>query len=462
MKKSAFTIISETCFTFAGLAVANYLGWRESPAFYGINPHPYFAVIILIATRYGTLSGLFSAGVASVSLCAILRYYAGQSPSSDPIVFKLVTLFFITGWIVGEIRQMYINRTNRLCRELEHEKNNVQKLTEKNALLAKVNKEMERRILDEVSTFSSLYETSKQLQSFDIEKIYSAILSILVQYLEADHCSVYVFESNKLMLKESIGDRKRQEVITLDDESNMIARCIVRRKVYSIRDFLENKITPNSDQDYPVMTAPLIKTDGTVLGALVIERMPFFNITGSSLKIFSLLADWVSGDLENALYFQEVQNKNILDEVLNVYTHHYMHTRLKQEFYRSKRYGLPLSIILIKIPVLEKAPVDWQLNMLKFFATTLNTSLRLTDIVTSYKESIQFAMILTMTSNEQAGLAVERLTKIFKNLGIDTMDHGKPLEVYFGIGGFTSTIETMEELIAQAEENIIQCVRQDT
>ncbi len=462
MKKQFFTVVTETCIAYAGMAVANHYGWHDLPAFYGINPHPYFAVILLMATRYGTFGGLFSATVGSGMFYVILRYIAGQTPWTDPSALKVITLFFVTGWIVGEIRQMYIKQNRRLQKELSHEKQKNEKLTEKSEKLSKINSEMEKRILDEVSTFSSLYETSKQLQSFDLEKIYTAILSILVQYLDVTHCSVYVFDSDKLRLKESIGERTRQEIITLDDESNMIARSVMRRRVYSIRDYLDNKISTNLDQDHPVMAAPLIKTDGTMLGALVIERMPFFNITSSSLKIFSLLADWVSSDLENALYFKEVQNKNILDEVLNIYTSNYMHTRLKQEFYRSKRYGLPLSIILISIPALEDAPVDWQLNMLKFFATTLNTSLRLTDIVTSYKESIQFAMILTMTSGEQAELAVQRLRGIFKNLGIDTMNQGNPLKVYYGVGGMTSTMETMEELIAQAEEKSIQCVKQDT
>lgn len=461
MKKTYWFVISETTLATAALLTANYFGWHDTPAFYGIEPHPFFAVILLMASRYGTFGGLFSSAVLSAVLCTVSYYFGGHLISEDPYLIRLVALLCSTGWIIGEIRQMYIKQTQKLERTLSHEQHTVKQLTEKNELISKVNNEMERRILDEVSTFSSLYETSKQLQSFEIEKIYHAILTVLVQYLEAEHCSIYILNKETITLKESIGKRERPEQLSLADDSHMITRCVNKRRVYSIRDFLDKKIDMLFVHDHPIMCAPLVKTDGMLIGALVIEKMPFFHITGSSIKIFSLLADWVSSDIENAMYFQEVQNKNILDEVLNVFTSHYMHTRLNQEFYRSKRYTLPLSLILVKIDNIENAPVDWQLNILKFFATTLNTALRLTDIVTSYKESVPFAMILTMTDAQQAVMAVARLRGILNNMGIDTMDNGNPVTVHFGIGSFTSTMETKEDLIMQAEEHLIQCVQQN-
>ena len=458
MKKRSFNIFRESIFGIIFLSIFNYLFFHSAPGYYGIEPHPYLGLILLIATRYGSGAGFFIASFCSAVFFGIYYMKIGGQVFHDPYMTKTVVTFLVTGGIIGEIRQGYIKTMQNVEKELKEEKYASSLLMEENKLMKKVNKEMEKRIMDEVSTFSSLYETSQRLQSFDEEEIYSAILHTLIQYLDAQVCSLYLVKGNNLELKEAIGDRpERKKTINYTKDNGLLAKAVCEKSLFSVRDFLFSNSEDLLDSNQPIMVAPLVKSNGEVLGVLAIEKMPFFQITASSLKIFSLLADWVSSDIENAIYFQEVKNKNILDEILNIYTSNYFHTRLSQEFYRSKRYLLPLSVILLKIKDIQNLSANKQLNILKFISTSLNTALRLTDIVTRYKEDVQFGMILTMTDNDQAKLAVARLKNIFKDLGIDVINDGNPLEIEFAIGSFSSTIENKDQLLEATEAEFIKC-----
>ncbi|GEM_PF-2805794 len=451
------TIVIETITGLILLGTINYLGWNNNPGFYGINPHPYFIVILLMASRYGSFAGFFSA-VLSASMLAMMMYISKKTIADDIFFTNTSIIFFIAGWVVGEIRQMYIRKMNDTLCELNREKTRAEKLEEENTLIKKVNKEMERRILDDVSTFANLYETSKQLQSFDLESIYRSILNLLTQYLEAEECSIYLYGEETLFLKDSISNTKKPiKKIAINFNEGIIAKSVRDKKVYSVRDVLETNKGYLLHSDEPLMSAPLLKTNGEIIGAITIEKMPFFNITGSSVKIFALLADWVSADIESAMYFQEVKKKNILDEVLNIYTYDYFIHRLEQEFYRAKRYLMPLSVVLLYIKGLDEMPIAKGINMLKFVAGALNNALRLLDIVTRYKDEIHFGIILTSTNEEQAKLAINRIMAVFKNLGIDTINDGKPLELVYSIGSHSSLIENKEILLKQIEDNIEKC-----
>lgn len=457
MNVSKKTITIEAIAGIVLLALANYLGWKGNAGFYGINPHPYFIVILLMATRYGSYAGFFSASVSSLALAGFM-YFSHKPVLNDYFFVHTSILFFIVGWVTGEISQISINKINNMLGELKREKLRAEKLDEENNLIKKVNKEMERRILDDVSTFANLYETSKQLQSFDLESIYHSILNLLNQYLEAQDCALYLLENDTLVLKESICPTKKPvEKIQIYFNEGIIARSVRDKRVYSVRDVLQRNRGYLLHSEEPLMAAPLVKTNGEIIGAITIEKMPFFNITGSAVKIFALLADWVSADIESALYFHEVKKKNILDEVLNVYTYDYFCHRLDQEFYRAKRYMMPLSVVLLSIQSLDVMPVAKSINMLKFVAGTLNNALRLLDIVTRYSGQIHFGIILTSTNEEQAKLAINRIIAVFKNLGIDTINDGKPLELIYSTGSYSTTMETKEDLLKQIEDNLEKC-----
>lgn len=455
MKSSWITPITETIVALSFFLLFNYLGWKNTPGFYGVEPHPYFVIILLMATRYGSFAGLLSASVCSAALTGITYFFSNKPLSGDPYTIKTCVLFFLAGFVIGEIREGFIKKENKLGADVDREKLRSSKLNEENELIKKVNKEMEQRILGNVSTFATLYETSKQLQSFNIEEIYHSILQILIQHLKVEECSIYLLKSDLLLLKESTNpDRIQNDIYTLSDEG-IVAASVREKRVFSVRDFLDNKQFSSLKSDGPIMSAPLIKTDGTVIGAISIDKMPFFQITGSVITVFTLLADWVSKDIENALYFQEAQKKNIVDEVLNVYTFDYFFHRLNQELYRSKRYAIPLSIILVKIKNFESVAVPIQLNFLKLIASILNTTLRFTDIVCRYKETVPFGAILTTTSKDQAQLATHRIQNAIHSFDIETLTDGKPLRIEFGIGTFNSTIEQTEQLIIQAEEDLL-------
>lgn len=456
MKSIFRTAISETVGALALLLLANWLGWKSQLGFYRIEPNPMCVVVLLMAARYGSFAGFFSAGCSGLVLGIAITVQSGQNAFYDPYVIKYSFLFFLIGYVIGEIRQKYIRYEKRLEGSIEKQRTVYQELEEEKRRVERINKEMESRILDDVSSFASLYETTKHLQSFDLEHIYQAVLDILVQYLEVEACSLFLLEGDNLILKQSRGG-EQVETIPIMFDDGIIARCVKQKHAMSIKDMLIAGNDYAFSLNESIMAAPLVTASGDVLGAISIERLPFMRITGSSMKIFSMLAEWVSSDIENALYFQEVKKKNILDEVLNIYTYDYLIHRLMQEFHRAERYKIPLSVVLIQVKELEKMDLLKQSKILKFLAAGLNKCLRLTDIVTQYSDSIPFCIILTTTDYDQSKLAINRILGMFKGIGIDTINNGLPLELEYGIGSYGSSLKSHEQLMENAEKDMKKC-----
>jgi GGDEF domain-containing protein len=456
VKVTKKSIVSEIIIGLFFFQLFNFLGWKNNPGFYGLEPHPYLILILLAASRYGNMAGIVSASFSAAALAGISYLFRGLHPAHDPYLFKQYIVFLLMGAVIGELRQMYIKRELGVREELEREKMRSENLNEENRLVKKVNAELEKRVLDNVSTFAGLYETSKQLQSFNPSEIYRAILQLMTRHIHAEQCSLYLLKKDELVLKETTGtEGDVPESINLLFEDGIIIKAVTNQRVYSVRDIIDSdNASAILKEGTPVMAAPLIKTDGTVIGAISIEKIPFFHITGSTVKMFTLLADWVSKDIENALYYQEAKKKNILDEVLNVYTLDYFNNRLAQEFYRSKRYGVPLSIIFVRIVGLDKMSRPLQVKMLKFTASFLNSTLRFTDIVSRYSEEIQFGLILTTTDQSQAQMAIRRFLTIFDQIGLNSAKSDEPLELEFGIGSCISTVETKEQMIELAKEDL--------
>src|SRR5262249_26983096 len=80
-----------------------------------------------------------------------------------------------------------------------------------------------------------------------------------------------------------------------------------------------------------------------------VERIPFLRFTPTAVKLLSLLGDWASTAFQTALRFQETRDRNVADELTGAYNFAYMTKRLTDECERVQRYGIPLSVLALRI-----------------------------------------------------------------------------------------------------------------
>ncbi|MBQ2984578.1 MAG: GGDEF domain-containing protein [Candidatus Gastranaerophilales bacterium] len=101
----------------------------------------------------------------------------------------------------------------------------------------------------------------------------------------------------------------------------------------------------------------------------------------------------------------------ICDELTGLYNRKYLHSRLEAEISRSKRYGTPLSCLLLDIDyfkiVNDMYGYDWGDILLRKIAQMLSALVRKEDVLTRYGDE-EFIIILPETTEQQAKIFAER------------------------------------------------------
>ena len=117
---------------------------------------------------------------------------------------------------------------------------------------------------------------------------------------------------------------------------------------------------------------------------------------------------------QDMLKINVLQQENITDPLLGIFNRRYLDRRLKEEISRSRRYGLPLSILLLDIDHFKNVNDNYGHQagdyVLKKFGELILDSVRETDIVARYGGE-EVLVILPNTSESNAIILAERLRK---------------------------------------------------
>ena len=149
----------------------------------------------------------------------------------------------------------------------------------------------------------------------------------------------------------------------------------------------------------------------------------------------------------------------ICDELTGLYNRKYLHHRLDAEISRSKRYGTPVSCLLLDIDyfkiVNDMYGYDWGDILLKKIAQMLSALVRKEDVLTRYGDE-EFIVILPETTEQQAMIFVERFRSDVEKMEFIPANEEErhPITISGGISSFPCAEDIEEDsntLIRYAE-----------
>ncbi|MBQ8475740.1 GGDEF domain-containing protein [bacterium] len=156
---------------------------------------------------------------------------------------------------------------------------------------------------------------------------------------------------------------------------------------------------------------------------------------------------------------RELVRSAICDELTGLYNRKYLHHRLDAEISRSKRYGTPVSCLLLDIDyfkiVNDMYGYDWGDILLKKIAQMLNALVRKEDVLTRYGDE-EFIVILPETTEQQAMIFAERFRKDVEKMEFIPANEEErhPITISGGVAMFPSMEDADEDansLIRYAE-----------
>ncbi|MFQ5651601.1 MAG: diguanylate cyclase domain-containing protein [bacterium] len=454
-----FYFIVETLVGLVLLAAIDLYVVKKSGAFVGVHPHPFWIVVLLLACRYGLVQGVFAGGVAALAYI-VLAARAGvvdfTTFSFPHGPYTLPFFFLLVGGLVGEIRSHYKKRYQRLQETFDATRENHEHLTTEHQALTSSKWELEKRIALQSTTMVSLFEQLTKLDQSDPQQLYEKIPEILKEQLNVTCASVYLLRDNKLKLAVRKGWSSTGSLPDeLDLAEGMVGEVVERKKMVAINRGTGTAEMARFNGQRLIMCAPILRKDESLVGVINVERIPFFDFTANSVKVFETLAQWVSIAVEQAMQFQHFKDRNVADEITGAYNYLYFQKRLSYEIARARRFQTALSLLLLEIEHFEKMKASEQKNILTVLNWIFSHIFRDTDIVAKYKRDSTFAIILPGQNSEDCDTIIDRIATEVHNYEL------KPFETQEEVLQFRTGVSTLqlsegsyETMVKTAEERL--------
>lgn len=346
----------ETLIFLIGVCLLNYL-FGSGTRFIDTCYHPFWIIILLVTVQYGTVEGLIA-----VILSTLFLYVGNvpkQLPDEDYFAYQLrlgllPALWFITAFILGELRMRIEWEKEQLLGELLHTKSQVEKITSEYQTLKESNRNLELHLAGEEDTVTSAFKVFKALESLEPAQVIFGLDPIIETALHPNKFSVFANGPNGLEAVTSEGwgqnDRYHRRFLP----SSPIFQAIIQGKRMIA---LVNKEDRSILESEGVVAAPLIdlKT-GEVFGMIKIEDIDLSYLSLSRLQTFKIVCELVGSAYANAKKHHMAKKTAMYSALPNVYSAALFH--FTADFLRKISFQEKKSLELLKINFLKGKEMD--------------------------------------------------------------------------------------------------------
>lgn len=204
------------------------------------------------------------------------------------------------------------------------------------------------------------------------------------------------------------------------------------------------------------------------LGYIVVlwgQQTEWHELPIPGIFLFGALFVWltIALSLQTAADLQRIdalEAENVTDPLTKVYNRRYLDRRLEEEFARSKRYALDLSVLMLDVDHFKRVNDTYGHPagdaVLSTLGSLLKTSFRDLDIVARYGGE-EFLVICTNTAIDGAALVAERVRQLIESHQIEISDGSGAsqtiqIRISIGVAGLSASIGSKEELVQAADQ----------
>jgi len=454
IKRSRLYIV-ETIIAVAILIAVNLIFLPDRPAYEGITPNPLWIVVLAMAGRYGRMGALFSSALVTVFFFANYLALRGiDAFYDDPWILRFPFLFILVGFMLGEIKTVFILREDYLTNRVEKLVTSTDKLTKEMSVIKEAHKGLTIDVVSTTDTITILNEITGRLKSIQVEDIIRGMLESLRDYLDVEECSFYAQEGNLLMLKDNIGWKeyyRRPEIYEIG--KGLIGLTAERRRITSIKDAVLKKQHGQEKGSRmlgdSVIAIPLIGMDDTLYGVASIEKIPLLKLTDSTIQTMRVIAGLSASALNTAYSFQKLEQKQIKEKEFDIFRYHYFLSRLDEEFNRSWNYMLPLSLMAFRWKKVHDLEDEQRKTMMNTIIALITSHVRTFDVLAKGPTTdTPLVLLLAATSGPQASSLKDKFIQRIHEYGFADALTSSKIEDSIAVGDFNpNTIKSSQELL---------------
>ena len=276
-----------------------------------------------------------------------------------------------------------------------------------------------------------------------LRNLQRAIMILLKDILEFNSGAIYLFKANEIysFVEKDISEK---------DKAAFLEDVIRYSEIYRTSD---NQIPPESPLEVPLGTFPImeqfieraptiftvpLETHKATLGTLTLMTFKAAARRGYYLRFLDIIVRQISLVLDNALLYQEVHRLSTVDELTGLPNRRAFFDIFMNEYVRSKRFGLPLSVAIIDIDLFKQVNDTYGhlqgdhvlAECAKIFSKSIREKI---DIVARFGGE-EFIMLLPQTDMNRSRFVLERLRKAIEEHHFQPVESSKSLKITVSMG----------------------------
>jgi len=403
-------------FLAIGVLIVINLFYFNGDRFAGINPHPFWFVVILISAQYGVTEGVFAVLVATLAfLVGNVRprgdgeyiYSYLLDVNSQPL------LWLISAVILGSLRFRHVVERDRLRGDLADAFRREEILAAKYEELRMIREMIEQRLVRHVNTAVDTYKAAKLMESPRPGKILEGIQDMVVSLLGPKRFSVYMLNGESLDASITYAwEKPDQYSKSIASNDRLFEEVIGNKRILCIADEGDELILAQRG----MIAGPIMAESGQILGMLKIEQMNYTDLHISTLQTFRILCSWIGNAYYQAEDYQKASNNSFINPSNNLFSYEYFKLQADYTTYLAKRFNFDLMLMVVKIldnPDLMNGNTNKQ--GLKALEKAVEVNLRKIDQIFNYQMTDHtYYILLPGTAENYGQLITTKISSAFE------------------------------------------------
>ena len=208
-----------------------------------------------------------------------------------------------------------------------------------------------------------LLESTRAISSsVDLDEVLNTVARTAAELLDSEECQIQEYDSAENAVKpvalwqrvpDEISQASLGKTFSLDDEPEehafLEAREVLEQR-YSDPDLRgTTKAAFERFGDRAYLNVPLVSNEQPVGVLVLVEKQHERHWSEDEVALAQGLAEQAAVAIEHARLYQRVQDQAIRDGLTHLFNHRYFYERLDQEIARARRYGTPVSLLMIDL-----------------------------------------------------------------------------------------------------------------
>jgi hypothetical protein len=378
----------------------------DADRFRDVRPHPFGAVVLLLAVQYGTGMGMAAAAAATAALLAWnVPVQALGEDLNDYMVrlFAEPILWLGAALVLGELGDRARRTKARLARDLEASLAREKVLADAYGRLRVTKEELEVRVAGQMKTVLTIYRAASAIERLGFGEVLVGIADLVREVMEPSKFSVYLLNSNTLEAALNEGwDPGDRFARTFDEGSALFHAMVGGQRVLSVSRAADQRVLGGEG----VLAGPLVSADtGEVVGMLKVEGIDLLRLNLAAIENFRMLCEWVGTAFAKAQRYEAARDGSIMSDQGSLLSDGLLERERTLLTAIARRMGFPLSMLSVSVAELgEMGAVGETLG------EVVCEGLRDTDAVFDARRTLGgFAVLLPGADGEAATMVAGRM-----------------------------------------------------